>query len=33
MTSSPDEAFIAKARNDPELLEQLEGCSIEQWGD
>ena len=33
MTSSPVEAFIAKARKDPELLEQLEGCSIEQWGD
>ena len=27
------EAFIAKARQDPELLRQLDGCSVEQWGD
>ena len=27
------ESFIAKARQDPNLLQQLEGCSVEQWGD
>jgi len=30
---SPIEAFIARARLDPEIQRQLADCALEQWGD
>ena len=33
MTQRSLEAFIAQARLDPALQQQLDGCSVEHWGD